>query len=191
MNVARHILAILSVSLILAACAPAQGSLPAAGQADLAQPTQEITPVWLTVPMVDAKTGESFTVNDLAGKVVLVEGMATWCPSCWSQGRELKKLYEMLGTGSDLVIISLDLDTNEDAQALIDYSNVDNFEWQFVTSTLPMYHDLGNRYGALYLDPTLGPFLLVDRKGQVTNIELGLKTADELKTLLDPMLNEE
>jgi cytochrome oxidase Cu insertion factor (SCO1/SenC/PrrC family) len=152
--------------------------------------TVESAPIWLSVPVVDAKTGKSFTVNDLKGKVVLVEGMATWCPSCWNQGREIKKLYEQLGKESDLVIISLTLDIKEDSQALNEYAKIANFQWQFVTSTLPMYHDLGNRYGALYLDPTLGPFLLVDRKGIVTHFESGLKTAKELKSIIDPMLND-
>lgn len=186
----KYIPGFICVSLLIAACAPAQVAPTATVQATLVEPTVEPAPVWLTVPVVDAKTGKSFTVSDLKGKVVLIEGMATWCPSCWKQGRELKKLYDLYGKDSDLVIISLSLDTQEDAQALNEYSKIGNFEWQFVTSTIPMYHDIGNRYGALYLDPTLGPFLVVDRKGNVTHFESGLKTAEELKSMLDPLLNE-
>jgi cytochrome oxidase Cu insertion factor (SCO1/SenC/PrrC family) len=190
MNYVKYIPGLITLSLMMAACAPAQVAPTATVQATPAQPTVEPAPDWLTVPVVDAKTGKSFTVSDLKGKVILIEGMATWCPSCWKQGKELKKLYGLYGKDSDLVIISLSLDIQEDARALIDYSKIDNFEWQFVTSTIPMYHDIGNRYGALYLDPTLGPFLVVDRKGNVTHFESGLKTAAELKSMLDPMLND-
>ena len=175
--------------LLVSACAPALPASSAPVALASAIPTEDPAPVWLSVPVVDASTGKSFTVNDLKGKVVLIEGMATWCPSCWAQGIEIKKLYELLGKDTDLVTISLTLDSNEDAQALNEYAKIDNFQWQFVTSTLPMFHDIGNRYGALYLDPTLGPFLVVDRKGNVTHFESGLKTAPDLKDMLDPLLN--
>jgi len=181
----RFLFGMMGMILLVSACAP----VSSASTMPTSAATMDTAPLWLSVPIIDASTGKSFTVSDLKGKVVLIEGMATWCPSCWAQGIEIKKLYELLGKDTDLVTISLALDTNEDAQALIEYSKIDNFQWQFVTSTLPMYHDLGNRYGALYLDPTLGPFLVVDRKGNVTNFESGLKTAADLKKMLDPMLN--
>jgi cytochrome oxidase Cu insertion factor (SCO1/SenC/PrrC family) len=150
--------------------------------------TIETIPVWLTVPVTDARTGRSFTINDLKGKVIIVEGMATWCPSCWAQGREFKKYLALSDKNSDLVIISLTLDLKEDSQALNEYAKIDNFEWLFVTSSLPMYHDLGNRYGALYLDPTLGPLLIVDRKGDITHSVSGIKKAEEIKSIVDPLL---
>jgi hypothetical protein len=191
----RFITGIISCMIMaLSACTPAQfGSLspaePITRPVDQASAAVEASPVWLTVPVVDTKTAKSFAVGDLKGKVVLMEGMVTWCPSCWAQGREIKKLYGSLGKNTDLVIISLDMDTKENAQDINDYIKIDQFEWQFVTSSLPMYHDLGNRYGALYLDPTLTPFLVVDRKGQVSHFESGLKTAEELKNILEPLLN--
>jgi cytochrome oxidase Cu insertion factor (SCO1/SenC/PrrC family) len=175
--------------LLVCGCSPNQPILPSNNTAAVQASTVEPAPLWLSVPVVDAKTGKSFTVADLKGKVVLIEGMATWCPSCWAQGREIKKLYNLLGKDTDLTIISLALDSKEDAQTLNDYAKIDGFEWVFATSSLPMFHDIGNRYGALYLDPTLGPFLVVDRKGYVTHFESGLKTAAELKNILDPMLN--
>jgi cytochrome oxidase Cu insertion factor (SCO1/SenC/PrrC family) len=183
MNFIRLLTALIGMMVIASGCAA-----PAAVQLSPISASVEPAPAWLTVPVVDAKTGKAFMVSDLKGKVVLVEGMATWCPSCWAQGREIKKLYGLLGPNTDLITISLDMDTREDAQSLVDYSKIDHYDWQFVTSSLPMYRDLGNRYGALYLDPTLGPFLVVDRKGNVSHFESGLKTAADLKTILEPLL---
>ena len=42
-------------------------------------------PGWFEVEFTDVQTGETFTMNDYAGKVVLVETMAIWCPNCLFQ----------------------------------------------------------------------------------------------------------
>ena len=152
--------------------------------------TPEEIPVWLTVPVTDAKTGKTFAINELHGKVVLVEGMATWCPTCWKQGLEIKTLINSLDKTNDLVVVSLALDKEEDADALNEYAKIGGFEWIFVTSTTPMFRDIGNRYGATYLDPTLSPILIVDKKGNIQNFRKGLIKFDELESIIKPLLDE-
>jgi cytochrome oxidase Cu insertion factor (SCO1/SenC/PrrC family) len=153
----------------------------------LVTPT-EIAPVWLSVPVNDALSGKTFTVNDLKGKVVLVEGMATWCPTCWAQSGELKSLKQKLNSGDGFVIISLALDSKEDAAALKDFAATGGFDWFFVTSSIDMYRDIGTRYGATYLDPTLVPLLIVDKQGKVQNFRKGKIPAVELENLIKPLL---
>jgi cytochrome oxidase Cu insertion factor (SCO1/SenC/PrrC family) len=148
----------------------------------------EEKPIWLTVPVTSASSGETFSIDSLNGKVVLVEGMATWCPTCWAQGKEIKTLLDSLNKRSDFVAISLALDTNEDAEALKEYARIGGYTWNFVTSTTPMYRDIGNRYGATYLDPTFSPILIVDKKGKIHNYRKGLIKFDELKSIVKPLL---
>lgn len=152
--------------------------------------TNEPSPEWTTVSVVDSKTGKSFSIKDELGKVVVVEGMATWCPSCWAQGREIKTFLSGTKDTSDLVVISLSLDTKESAVDLNDYARIGGYSWQFVTSTIPLYRDMGNRYGATYLDPTLGPMFIIDKKGQIQNFRKGLIKADELSQIIQPLLDE-
>jgi len=39
-------------------------------------------PAWFGVAIEDARTGETFKINDFAGKVVLVQTIAQWCNTC-------------------------------------------------------------------------------------------------------------
>ena len=57
-------------------------------------------PEWFDLEMTDVLTGRPFTINDFAGKVVLLETMAVWCPTCRQQGDEVLRLHE-LPRGSD------------------------------------------------------------------------------------------
>src|SRR5215475_4612241 len=40
---------------------------------------------WHALPLVNARTGQAFTLADFAGKTVYVEPMATWCTNCRQQ----------------------------------------------------------------------------------------------------------
>ena len=73
-------------SLFLAACS----SIPT--------PSAETSkPEWLGFELTDVQTGETFTMDDFAGKVVLVETMAMWCPNCVVQANEVRNLHNLLG----------------------------------------------------------------------------------------------
>lgn len=147
-------------------------------------------PAWVSIPMTDAATGKDIKVSDFKGKVVLVEGMATWCPTCWAQGKELKTLKQKLNAGDDFVIISLALDSKEDALVLKEYASTGGFDWHFVTSTVDLFRDIGTRYGATYLDPTLAPLFIVDKNGGIQNFRKGKIPAAELEILIRPLLEE-
>ena len=73
-------------SFLLTACGPS-ASAPPPEPASVSQETFE-TPEWFNVELTDVQTGETFTMNDYAGKVVLVETMAIWCPNCIIQANE-------------------------------------------------------------------------------------------------------
>jgi thiol-disulfide isomerase/thioredoxin len=143
------------------------------------QPSATQTPEWLDIELTDAKTGDTFTVNDFRGKVVLVETMAIWCPNCLRQAQELKALRASYGP-EDLVFVSLDIDLHEDASMLKEYAEQNGFDWSFAVASLDVTRDIGGLYGALFLDPTLNPMLIVNRKGEVFKLDFGEKKAEVL-----------
>jgi cytochrome oxidase Cu insertion factor (SCO1/SenC/PrrC family) len=188
----RHLTFLFIIALMVTACS-SPASVPITPDIDSQTTSIQVTPTdttatWLTVPVTDALTGKTFAVNDLKGKVVLVEGMATWCPTCWAQGRELKTLKQQLNAGDNLVIVSLTLDSKEDARVLKEYAATGGFDWFFVRSSTDMYRDIGNRYGATYLDPTLGPLFIVDKNGRIQNFRKGKMSAAELEAIIRPLL---
>ena len=172
--------------LLLTACGPS-ASTPPLEPASSSQGTVE-TPEWFDIELTDVQTGETFTMNDYAGKVVLVETMAMWCPNCIVQANEVRELHKLLDNPDDLVSISLDVDVNEDADSLKEYSESYGFEWHFAIAPRELGRALGNLYTAQYLNPPLSPMLIIDRDGEVHHLEYGKKTAAMLLESVQPFL---
>jgi thiol-disulfide isomerase/thioredoxin len=167
--------------------APGANSAPAQTAVDTAEPS---TPEWFQMELKDVQTAEAFSISDFAGKVVLLETMAIWCPTCVIQATQVSKLHELLRNRADLVSISLDVDVNEDEAALKEYASSYRFSWRFATAPLGVARALGNLYSAEYLNPPLSPMLVIDRKGNVHQLEYGIKQADTLLKIVGAYLAE-
>lgn len=167
-------------SLLLVAC----GS----HSANNVTPTAATKPDWFEIKLTDARTGTTFTINDFAGKVVLLETIAMWCPNCLFQANEVIKLHKSLGNPDDLVSVSLDVDLHEDEASLREYVQEYGLEWYFAVAPLELQRALGNLYNAEYLNPPLSPMLIIDRDGNVHQLEYGYKDVDTLKKSVEPYL---
>ena len=175
------ILTLILTSFLLSACG-----------ASASHPTPEPasgTPEWFDIELTDVQTGEPFTMNDYAGKVVLIETMAMWCPNCLFQANEVRKMHKLLDSPDDVVSVSLDVDLHEDGASLKDYINEYGFEWHFAVAPLEVARALGNLYNAESLNPPLSPMLIIDRNGEVHQLEYGQKSAESLQKSLEPFLN--
>jgi hypothetical protein len=169
----------ISFCLVLVACTTAP-------QATTAVVTT--TPEWFDMELVDAQTGETFTMNDYAGNVILLEAMAIWCPNCVVQAHEVRTLHEALGYPEDLISVTLDVDINEDSASLKEYAYGYGFDWHFAIAPIEVARALGNLYTAQYLNPPLSPMMIIDREGNVHHLEYGIKDAETLKKALEPYL---
>jgi thiol-disulfide isomerase/thioredoxin len=171
-------------ALVLSACATAQPV-----NAPQPQPSETLppSPAWLSMELIEASTGKTFTINDFKGQVVVVDSMAIWCPNCLRQAMHLKDLRAIYGP-EDLVIVTLDIDSHEDAAMLSEYAKEYGFDWFFAVAPMPVMHEVGNTYGALFLDPTLSPTLVVDRKGEVFKMGFGEKKTEAMRTSLAPLI---
>jgi thiol-disulfide isomerase/thioredoxin len=179
----RFLLISLGFTLLTFACAPAQANV-----SDTQEPTT--TPDWFNMELTDAQTGKAFTMNDYAGKVVLLETMAIWCPNCVIQATQVSKFHETLGNPEDLITVSLDVDVNEDAASLKEYASSYRFDWHFAIAPLGVARALGNLYSAEYLNPPLSPMLIIDRDGNVHQLEYGIKTVEALQKAVEPYLTK-
>lgn len=215
MKFKNHLLfSALALSLILSACAPAaqkDSMMEKPTEAMMDKPTEEAmmdktatpeammdkptegammeAPAWFSTPLTNVNSGESFTINDFKGKVVLVETMAQWCPSCKKQQQQVKSLHEKLGMPADLVSIALDIDPNESADTLKAYAAGNGFDWIYAVAPAEVTREISNLYGDQFLNPPSTPILIIDRKGEVHVLPFGIKSADELKEAIEPYLN--
>ncbi len=196
----------LIIALLLAACAPAaaapEAPAPAQNTQAPAAPAAETpataaggenpapaAPAWFAITITDVNTGSAFTINDLKGKVVLVETMAMWCSNCLKQQKQVKALHDLLGDPEDLVSIGLAIDPNEIGEDLKDYTQGNGFDWVYAVSPAELSRELSNLYGDQFLNPPSTPMLVVDRQGGVHPLPFGIKSADELKSFLEPFLS--
>ena len=188
MRLFRFALVFISFVLMLSACA-----LVHPDKINTPEPLTTTTPNWFDpdwfdMKLTDARTGEVFTMNDYAGKVILIETMAIWCPNCVVQATQVKKLHEALGNPDDLISVSLDVDFNEDQASLKEYASDYGFDWHFAVAPLEVARALGNLYSAEYLNPPLSPMLIIDREGNVYQLEYGIKDATTLQKIVEPYL---
>jgi len=174
------VLTLILASFLLTACGSSAST-----------PTPEpasVRPEWFDIELTDVQTGETFTMNDYAGKVVLVETMAMWCPNCLFQANEVRKMHKLLDNPDDVISISLDVDVHEDGPSLKNYTEEYGFEWQFAIAPLEVARALGNLYSAQYLNPPLSPMMVIDRNGEVHQLEYGHKEAEKLFESVKPYL---
>lgn len=166
---------------------------------DIVPPTEEVddtqalvkdTPDWFDVPLVDVRTGQTFTINDHHGKVILVETLAMWCSSCLKQQNEVKVLHELLSDEDRFVSIGLDIDINEVAEDLKTYTDNNQFDWLYAIAPVEVAREISMLYGAQFLNPPSTPILVIDKIGEVHLMNFGLKSADDLYDFVTPLLSQ-
>ncbi len=145
-------------------------------------------PDWYNFKMTDVRTGKTFAINDFAGKVVLIQAIAEWCPNCLFQQGETRKMSDQLGDPEDLILISMDVDLHEDEASLKKYTQDFGFDWRFAVAPLEVQRAMANLYSAEYHNPPLDPILLIDRHGNAHQLPYNLKEADTLKKIVEPYL---
>ncbi len=148
------------------------------------------TPAWYSASLTDASTGQTFTINDFKGKVILVEAMAIWCPTCLKQQGQVKVLRDSLGQRDDFVSIGLDIDPNEASASLKSYVENNGFDWLYAVSNADVSSEISSLYGDQFLNPPSTPIVIIDRHGEAHPMPFGLKSADELLKFIQPFLDE-
>ena len=147
-------------------------------------------PAWFQTEFVNVNTGETFSINGLKGKVILVETMAAWCSNCLQQQKQVKELHGLLGNTSDLVSIGIDIDPNEDDAVLSNYVKKQGFDWVYTVANADVAREIGSLYGDQFLNPPSTPILIIDRQGNAHSLPFGIKDAATLKEAVQPFLDE-
>ncbi len=159
-------------------------------EADMMEEEMAVGPDWFQASLTDVNSGESFMISDFYGQVVLVETLATWCPKCLSQQKEVKALHEALGERPDFVSLGLSVDPNEDAEFLQAYTAKHGFDWLYAIAPTEVAREIGQLYGDQFLNPPSTPMLIIDRQGEVHPLPFGNKSADRLQQQVEMYLNE-
>lgn len=144
---------------------------------------------WLTYEFTDATTGETFSISDFKGKVVLVETMAMWCSNCMKQQIQVRELHNLLGERDDFVGVGIDVDLNEDLAMLAAYTDHNEFDWYYSVASQDVLADISATLGGQFLNPPSTPIVLIDKDGGLHPLPFGIKSAETLLEFVEVYLN--
>jgi thiol-disulfide isomerase/thioredoxin len=159
---------------------PAIGAAsPAAVSEVAASPAAALEP-WQTVALRDVRSGETFAVADLAGKLVVIEPMAIWCSNCERQQQAASKALAALES-DQVVYISLDVDPGEAESDLAAYADERGFDWRFVVAGREMSRALAEAFGDQVLSPPSTPKVIVTPAGEIIGPQFGIADAEAVE----------
>ena len=86
--------------------------------------------------------------------------------------------------GPDVLMVSVDVDTTENADQLKRFADQHDFAWRFAIAPREMLVELQRSYGAQFLTPPSEPMLIVDPKGEAHLVPFGHRDANKLRALV-------
>jgi thiol-disulfide isomerase/thioredoxin len=140
---------------------------------------QPILPAWANLPLTNARTGETFTLADFAGKTIFVETMATWCSNCRRQLQNVREAKAQLADDS-IVFITLSVETNMSDDALARYADNEGFDWLFAVASVNLLQALTDEYGRAVINPPATPHFIIYPAGNSTDLITGIESPEQL-----------
>lgn len=198
------LISLILLAMFLVACAPATeeittvlttavGTVEVATDDNIETTPEELNityngPEWASIQLTDARTGETFTLSDFAGKVVMVEPMATWCSNCRQQQGNLRSIYTDFDD-NDVVFISMSVENNLENIRLAEYADDNQFNWTFIVATPELLSALTNQFGRTITNPPATPRFFIDADGTVSNLITGFHNSQAIVDEVNAYLN--
>ncbi len=173
-----------------ATCASALWLEPTATPEETADPAvTEITepaPVWMTTELTDACSGETFALDDFAGKTVYLEAMATWCPPCRDQLARVKEAAAQIPAAEreEIVFVALSSEVDLPRQVLAEYAAANDFPFIFAVMPAAMLQVMVDDLGQEIAVPPATPHLIVGPDGTIGEVHTGSASAEDVLALL-------
>ena len=134
---------------------------------------------WGDIELKDIRTGEGFKINDFAGKPILLETFAVWCPTCLKQQRKIEELHSEIG--DRVVSISLDTDESEDEAQIKEHINSNGLDRYFSVSPVDLTKALIEDFGPGVVSAPSAPVILICEDGSVSKLKSGVKDVEFLR----------
>jgi hypothetical protein len=135
-------------------------------------------PLWQTLAVTNAATGEPFTLGDFNGKTVFVEPMATWCSNCRTQQGHVQQAKMQLG--DNVVFVGLSLETTLPPSNLASYAQGNGFDWTYAVMSEDLLAGLADEFGRSITSAPSTPHFIIRSDGTFTELSTGIHSAEEI-----------
>lgn len=123
-------------------------------------------------------TGETASLNDYKGQVVLINLWATWCPPCKAEMPTLNNYYQ---ANKDKGFVVLAINDQEDATTVNNFIKTSGFTFPVLLDT---QHQVLDAYNVRALPTTF----IIDRNGIIQYVHMGEISRQQLEEIVGPLL---
>ncbi len=126
--------------------------------------------------------GQTYTLSELRGNVVLVNFWASWCKPCEQEAADLETAWRYYQPGGQVQFLGIDwTDTEPKAMAYLEKFGI----------TYPNGPDLGTRISQAYRTTGVPETYIVDQEGNLAYIKLSpFLSVEEIQAVIDPLLEK-
>ena len=117
--------------------------------------------------------GETVSLSDLEGEVVLLNIWATWCPPCREEMPSMERLHRELGAeGLRVVAVSIDAERGSRDSSGREGGNIREFAEE-MGLTFDIWHDPSGRIQQTYRTTGVPESFVIDRSGHIVKKDIG------------------
>jgi len=130
---------------------------------------------------LDSHTGETFSLADLQGKVLLINFWTSWCPPCRAEMPAIQQVFEDY-QGDGLVVLGINATNQDDITAVKSFVHENQL-------TFPVLLDLDGEISNQYNLHSLPTSYFIDQNGIIQDVVVGGPMAEALlRTRVERML---
>lgn len=124
--------------------------------------------------------GEEISIEDLKGKVVLVNFWASWCTPCEQEAADLENAWLQYKPRGDVVFLGVDyVDTETEAMGYLNKFNI----------SYPNGPDLGTRISQAFRIQGVPETFIIGKDGKLVSFQKGpYSSLAQIKVVIDPLL---
>ncbi|SDZ77906.1 Thiol-disulfide isomerase or thioredoxin [Arachidicoccus rhizosphaerae] len=130
--------------------------------------------------------GDTTSLADMKGKVVMVDVWATWCGPCKAEIPYLKQLEEEM-KGQDVQFVSISVDVEKDKQKWLHFIDTAKLGG---TQLFAGGWDQQSGLAKYYQIKGIPRFMVFDKKGKIVSVDAPRPSTPELKKMLEASLQE-
>ncbi len=118
--------------------------------------------------------GKTLSISDFKGKIIVLQAMASWCPSCKLQAQQLKSIANR----EDVVILSFDVQPERSKQ-----EDLKKFKEENAKGFDNWYFSFSKEFIGLYGIRSLDSTVIIDKNFNIIYRDDRITTGEELNKI--------